>query len=464
MAVTSQLKLAYIADDFTGATDALEALCLSGMRAALFLEAPTNAVRAHFQGLDAIGVASDSRAVTVAELKRDMPGILQRMRALGAPLLHYKVCSTFDSSSETGNIGAVISLAHATLGVGFSLVVGGTPALGRYCVFGNLFAKSGTDGQVHRLDRHPIMSVHPITPMHEADLTRHIGAQADLSLGNVAFTVMDQGPDAVIERISELRRQGFQAAVIDGLTDAHLNTTGQVLNTLGKPELPVFVVGGSGVEYAVASGFQPHPVRATQAEHALPQLEAVAQVLAISGSGSALSAEQIQHALDAGFVEVAVNAAELISDAQPTRKQLIQEIEHALATGRSVMVHTVMGGGDPRVRQVREVLESQGHDPLSARQSSGMLLAREIGIVVAEVVRRCPVERLLVSGGDTSSQVAKALAPDAIVVKSLFVRGAPLCKTVYTDGRPGMEVCFKGGQLGQREFFTQALRGMAAPA
>jgi uncharacterized protein YgbK (DUF1537 family) len=64
--------------------------------------------------------------------------------------------------------------------LGYPLVVG-APALGRYVVFGHLFARAGDE--IVRLDRHPTMRVHPSTPMHESDLRRHLGMQTALSTG-----------------------------------------------------------------------------------------------------------------------------------------------------------------------------------------------------------------------------------------------------------------------------------------
>ena len=48
-------------------------------------------------------------------------------------------------------------------------IVGGQPDLERYCLFGNLFAAAGSGAEVHRIDRHPTMSRHPVTPMGEAE-------------------------------------------------------------------------------------------------------------------------------------------------------------------------------------------------------------------------------------------------------------------------------------------------------
>jgi hypothetical protein len=64
---------------------------------------------------------------------------LYRAGGAGAPLMQYKVCSTFDSSPETGSIGRAIDIGTRHLRGDWSPMVG-APRLKRYQVFGNLFA------------------------------------------------------------------------------------------------------------------------------------------------------------------------------------------------------------------------------------------------------------------------------------------------------------------------------------
>src|SRR6202012_1010519 len=101
----NRLLLTFYGDDFTGSTDALEQLNLAGIRTALFIEPPTPAQLKHFPHLQAVGVAGASRAMAPAEIKKALPSAFARLKKLGAPHVHYKVCSTFDSSPEIGNIG-----------------------------------------------------------------------------------------------------------------------------------------------------------------------------------------------------------------------------------------------------------------------------------------------------------------------------------------------------------------------
>jgi len=74
-----------------------------------------------------------------------------------------------------------------------------------------------------------------------------------------------------------------------------------------------------------------------------------------------------------------------------------------------------------------------------------------------------PLERLLLSGGDTSSQIMKTLAPDALLVAARLSPGAPLCRLVSDEpSLDGLEVALKGGQMGDPQFFETARRGRVA--
>ncbi|WP_371079435.1 four-carbon acid sugar kinase family protein, partial [Salmonella enterica] len=89
-----------------------------------------------------------------------MPEEFGRLAALGAPIVQYKVCSTFDSSPEVGSIGQAIELGVQHTHAHWSPMVVGAPRLQRYQVFGHLYAAA--QGEVWRIDRHPTMSRHPV--------------------------------------------------------------------------------------------------------------------------------------------------------------------------------------------------------------------------------------------------------------------------------------------------------------
>jgi uncharacterized protein YgbK (DUF1537 family) len=87
------------------------------------------------------------------------------------------------------------------------------PRLKRYQVFGNLFAV--VDGVGHRLDRHPTMSRHPVTPMGEADLRLHLGRQTSRPIELIDMVQLRaSGAD---ERVERLRSDQVPVVMIDVL-------------------------------------------------------------------------------------------------------------------------------------------------------------------------------------------------------------------------------------------------------
>ena len=106
----SRLWLTYYGDDFTGSTDALEQLTLAGVRTMLFMSAPTRARLARYPQLEAVGVAGMTRSMGPAAMEKELRPAFKKLKTLGARHVHYKVCSTFDSSPRIGNIGRVMEI------------------------------------------------------------------------------------------------------------------------------------------------------------------------------------------------------------------------------------------------------------------------------------------------------------------------------------------------------------------
>ncbi len=466
-----QMKLAFYADDFTGSTDALEVLTFAGLNCALFLEVPSEATLNKYGPFDAIGVAGASRAMSPAEMVEHLTPIFDQMAKLPVPLVHYKVCSTFDSSPKIGSIGKVMELARHAFSNAAIPVVAATPALARYCLFGNLFARSATDGFVHRIDRHPIMSVHPMTPMLEGDLRLHFSKQSNIPFSSFTLPLFELGREAMDVEFRRLVQEAKGGAILfDGATDTQLTETGRMLEmislerakTTSLSKVPLFCVGGSGLEYGVTQWWKekgsisPDPIF-------IDLFSEVSQVLAVSGSASPLSALQIQAALNEGFKELRVDAAALVSGEgiKSELTRLTISALDALRTGHSLIVHTAQGPNDSRINEMVSALVSkEAMNSESARYEGGRRLGHQLGELVNNLLRAYPLQRLILSGGDTSSFITQRLAPTALRVSARLSPGAPLCRLI--SGKPhlaNLEIALKGGQMGQPDYFIKALRG-----
>lgn len=450
MTTPSQLLLAFYGDDFTGSTDAMEALAVSGLRTVLFLAPPSpELVATKFPDLRCIGVAGTSRAMSPVEMDEHLQPILRELWALRAPLTHYKVCSTFDSAPEVGSIGHVADLAHRDLVSGQTIsVLAGAPPLRRYTVFGNHFAAAGDE--VYRLDRHPTMSRHPVTPMHEADLRVHMSKQTRASIGLLSLPELAGDESAVDARHAQRLSAKPDLLLYDCADDHSMRTVGRLLWQQSQ-RAQHFAIGSSGVEYALgahwrASGLIP-PQRAT-----FPAIKRVDRLIVVSGSASPMTASQIQWAAEHGFDCLRAPTQALCDpqSAAATAKKVFEQALASLASGKSVVVYTAAGPDDPTIRATRETLASNAGN-------SAKLLGGALGRIARDLLERTGLRRVVVAGGDTSSYATQELGLYGLEMLGELTPGAPLCRGYSEDPRfDGLEIALKGGQMGKPDYFGMA--------
>jgi uncharacterized protein YgbK (DUF1537 family) len=442
--------LAYYGDDFTGSTDVMEAFTAAGVPTVLFLRTPGPEWVQRFAHMRCIGLAGTARGHTPAWMREHLPAAFASLQAFGAPLLHYKVCSTFDSSPERGSIGQAIDLGVPHLRGRWSPMVVGAPRLRRYQVFGHLFAAMGD--AVHRLDRHPTMSRHPVTPMGESDLRMHLARQTPRRIELIDLVTLKAGQgDAALRA---LMGDDVPVVMLDVVDEDTLAEAGRLVWEHRGEGL--FGAASSGLEYALAahwrrSGALPEPA-------ALPPTQAVPAIAAISGSCSPMTAAQIAWAGEHGFVTERLDVGAVLWPAR-REAELARVLNVALAAlqaGRSPLIYSAAGPDDPAVTTFAAQAEAAGWSVAEA--------SARVGDALAETMRRLVaasgVRRLAIAGGDSSGAVASALDIAALTVAAQLVPGAPLCR-VWSDapGMDCMEVVLKGGQMGQADFFGRVLHG-----
>lgn len=453
------LKIAYYADDFTGSTDALEFLTRAGARTVLFVEPPTKEQLARYGELDAIGIAGLTRSMTPDRMEERLAEDFMALKALRPRHVHYKVCSTFDSSPEIGSIGQAIDVGSNVFKNQVTSIVVGAPALGRYLVFGNLFARLGigSRGSIYRLDRHPSTSRHPVTPMLEADIGRHLSKQTRKSIGLV--DILDiEGPD-VNAAVASRKADGNEIILFDTQKVEHLATIGRILESEAE-QGTLFTVGSSGVDYALGCKWQEDGLFTAKDE--FPEVGVVEDLLVVSGSCSPVTGDQIDWAVHNGFADVALDTS-LLVHSEGREKELRRVVDEAcsyLAAGKPTIVHSAKGPEDPRLDRTETAFAADGIDPDELRERSGALFGGALGEIAKQCIQNTKIKRLLVAGGDSSSYAARAMGIEAVEMISPLVPGAPLCRAFAPKSAlHGVEVNFKGGQLGGKAYFALVAKG-----
>lgn len=444
--------LAYYGDDFTGSTDVMEAFTLAGVPTVLFLQTPSQAWVKKFSHMKCVGLAGTSRGRSPAWMQQNLPPAFASLKAFGAPILQYKVCSTFDSNPEIGSIGTAIDLGVKVMGDSWSPMVVGAPRLRRYQAFGHLFAAMGD--AVHRLDRHPTMSRHPVTPMDEADLKQHLAKQTSKRIELVDLVALKQGLGQ--QRLDAAIGSDGPVVLLDVIDEETLALAGQLVWTNRGSGL--FSASSSGLAYALVAHWR--RVGLLSAPTDFPQTKGVDCIAAISGSCSPVTASQITWAAAHGFDTQRMDVKAVLSadTCAVEVERLVQLAQLAVQKRVSPLIYSASGPDDPAVLGFSKLAREAGIELSQAHERVGQALAS----IMRRIVDTTGIQRIAIAGGDSSGAVASALDIAALTVVSQLTPGAPLCRAhAESTDMDGLEVALKGGQMGGPDFFERVLKGTA---
>jgi uncharacterized protein YgbK (DUF1537 family) len=442
----SILKVAFYGDDFTGATDNAAQYSRHGLKSVLFFSTPDEAAL-HDAAMHhhVVGVAGTARSLPVTAMSDEISPVLDGFKRLGARLIQYKCCSTFDSSPAVGSLGEAIRLMRDRWPQHFVSVLAAMPEFGRYTVFGQHFAVFS--GKVYRLDRHPTMSRHPVTPMSEADLARILTSQGFGVERGVDIHELDRHRGTPGELAVHLGSE-THAAVFDALDETQLTTAAATIWQLAE-QRGVIAMASQGLGFGIGRHFRQSGMPGLMAPS--HTLTATDRLLVLSGSCSPQSAAQIAWAEQAGFLTLPISPEAVLGDSA-SLDAVEARMLAALNEGRSVVAYTARGPDDPGVADLSaRVAKLTG--------SARVFLPERVGAVCARLARaaieRTGIRRLVVAGGDSSSFAMRHLGAHAFVMHaSHFGQNAHVGRLLASDRLiDGIEILLKGGQVGTADLY-----------
>jgi uncharacterized protein YgbK (DUF1537 family) len=462
--MSASLSLACIADDFTGATDLANNLVRAGWRTLQLLGLPedgksfVNAAgepldeKQLFAQTDAVVVALKSRTIDPLQAQAMSLRAWQWLQAQGAERCYFKVCSTFDSTDK-GNIGPVADALMEALKADFAMVCPAFPAGGRTVFRGHLFVGD-------QLLSDSGMKDHPLTPMTDSNLVRVLQRQSRHRIGLIDYQTIAQGPNAIAERIEQLKAEGVRMAIADATSD-------QDLHVLGKLVMEQrLVVAGSGMaigfEAPSTMGQSPNRVSKngqspSESVAFLPQQGGPGLIL--SGSCSLASQAQVKHFVQQSNISndlcLAIDPLKLAKDEQAKAawmqdyvaclERLFEQPLKAQAVSAKPRPLRLLVYATAQAESVKQVQDALGIDIASAWVESLMAdLAKE--------AKRFGVKRFVVAGGETSGAVVQALDVKLLKIGAQIDPGVP-----WTESLQGFALALKSGNFGAEDFFTKAL-------
>jgi uncharacterized protein YgbK (DUF1537 family) len=275
------------------------------------------------------------------------------------------------------------------------------------------------------------MRHHPVTPMEEADLRRHLQHQTSLPMDAVELPTLLTGG----EPPPMLRAGGV--ILFDGLDDRTQSVTGRWLWDISS-QSELFAVASSGLTAALVDTWRDDGALDGTLRSATISSRKNASthpLLVVSGSCSLATAAQIRWALENDFAGFQIAPDSIDQQSIPS---IARNIAAALAEGRSVVAYTAMG------------------EPTSDRLG-GAALGEYLGDLTRAVLELQTTRRLMLCGGDTSSHAIRRLGIHALTWLADACMGVPLCRVHGNDGAlHELELILKGGQMGGPSFFEEA--------
>lgn len=420
-----------IADDYTGASDLAGMLAERGVRTMQTLGLPDESTLASATDrFDAIVIALKSRSIEPAAAVRASLVALEALRRLGVEQVQFKYCSTFDST-ERGNIGPVTDALLTATDEPFTVAVPALPINGRTQYGGCLFV----NGQL--LSQSP-MRDHPLNPMGEANLVRHLQRQTARRVGLTDWGVVRSGPGAIGKRFQELADEGVSISLVDVLDDDDLTSVAEACSRM------TLITGGSGLAMRLPDIWSRQGRLGETSKEVARTRRDRAATLILSGSCSAATLAQVADAQQRGIEPAKVDAAALLRGDEEIDR-LEAQARRSIASSGAALVSSSAG-----TEERERVRETAGVEAETIR----LAIERCFGELARRIVGQGGVPQLIVAGGETSGAAVEALGVKAMEVLGPIDPGVPAMRTV---GEPSLRLALKSGNFGAPDFFTRAL-------
>jgi 3-dehydrotetronate 4-kinase len=411
--------LGAIADDFTGATDLADMLVAGGMRTVQIIGVPAGDVE---PDADAVVIALKTRSIEPIDAVAQSLAALAYLSRIGARQIFFKYCSTFDSTPR-GNIGPVGDALAEALGQTLTVFCPAYPANGRtifraYLFVGDvLLSESG-------------MRDHPLTPMHDANLVRVLGAQSRRRVVSIGLDDVRRGPDAMRAAFVREAKNGPVHAIVDATQDDDLHTLGTALD--GEKLL----TGGAGIALGLPENFRRHGLLEA-VDDAVAQPVRGGRALILAGSASTATRAQVD---------------------EYRRTHEVFDVTEAHVAEPDGAITAIVEWAQ---RAKGPVLIAAGHEPASIRRNQERFGIEEAGRRVESILARAGRElveagfrRVIVAGGETSGAVVHALGVERLRIGPRIATGVPW---TVTEGPTPIGLALKSGNFGAPDFFAHAL-------
>ncbi len=410
-----------IADDLTGANDTGVQFARQGLHTEVMLDGtPLNS------STEAAVVVVDTNSRTLVPKDAYHKVKKAASQAYAAGFRHYykKVDSTL-----RGNVGIEL---NAILDLGlhdFAFVMPAFPQNGRTTIGGH-----------HLLKGMPLAATEiardPKCPVRETVLPELLRQQTGLLVGHIGITELLQGEKSMADSIRRHVGAGCTVISCDAWLDEHFQLAVRAARSVSQR---ILWSGSAGL-----ADCMPQLLGWTEeANFGHP-------VLVVAGSVSSVTRGQIDTLLADGFELVEVEAANYLTGQDQEVLRFADKALDFLANGKSVVLSS--GYRSDAVQRAKEAGIKLGMSGVEVSDA----VARILGLMGSEIIRRQEVAGVVLTGGDTAVAVCQELGVTGIRVMEEVAPGIPLGEMITAQGKR-LRVVTKAGAFGDSDALSKAV-------
>ncbi len=416
------MKLAVIADDFTGANDTGVQFAKKGMETVV-----TTSIEALPESLldkDVVAFDTESRFDTAQVAHKKVKDLAELLKKLQGVSLYKKIDSTF-----RGNIGAELKGCMDGFSCNRLIFIPALPSHGRTTVDGYVFVHGE---KLHTTE----IAQDPRTPVKSSYIPDIIAAQTDMPVFSIspkdgvyslrdvqcAIAVTDEAPRIILFNAATLEDFRHLADIL-----RHVETRYILAGTAGFAEFVPF----------------------------LYPLEQTKPLLVVCGSVSVVSRRQITYAIEQDNLQVFDITVEHVNSL-PARKALAVQVVKAITQGEHVALCAA------RDRSLLAPLFADSLGCVSANEAISEKIAWELGEITELVLVEAQhlIGGLFVTGGDTLIKIAHTIQADGMSIRDEVLPGMPLGYFLH-EQYGHISVITKAGGFGEESALHDVIGAMA---
>jgi len=378
---------------------------------------------------DAIIVDTDSRSLPKEEAYGKVKEAAEYVRSCGADIVYKKIDSTM-----RGNIGAELDAVYDVFLPDFVVFAPAYPKYGRIVKDGHLIL----DGKpLHETE----FSNDPKTPIADSSIPRLIGLQSTRKVGLVTRDDLASETSALAAKLERFHREGVPYLVFDSSNEEDLRRIVELFGSLpyrvawsGCAGLANYLTAGGGARKAYVPKTE-QPVLTVVGSVNFRTRKQMEMMLSLTG---VRGVKLLSHRVVAGEAEW---EAEL--------DRVCREAGEGLEQYQPVVLYS--SGSPEEVELAQKVGSDNELTPIAVSNRISLAL----GLATARLLRDYPVNRLILTGGDTAKQVCNCLNIRTFELIDEVETGVPV--GILHGERP-IYVVTKAGGFGSDFVLAQALK------